>query len=188
MPLERARDIMTPLDQYAVVDESATIVEALTELERAQGLVPAGMAPHRAVLVRGRNGAIVGKLGHHGFLAALEPRYLEGRQTQTISRQGYPEEFFHSMLEQMPLWQANFDTYVRRAMTTRVAQVMHPISEDIDIDAPIGEVIHRIITCEALSLLVTERGQAVGMLRLSDLFSVVSKNIKRRAGELSGKE
>lgn len=187
MPLERARDIMTPLDQYAVVDESATIVEALEELERAQGLVPEGRAPHRAVLVRGANGEIVGKLGHHGFLAALEPRYLEGRKSQTISRQGYPEEFFHSMLEQMPLWQDNFDTYVRRAMRTKVTEVMHPISEDIDIDAPIGEVIHQIITCGALSLLVTERGKAVGMLRLSDLFTIVAKNLKRRAEELSGK-
>jgi len=176
---------MTPLDQYAVVDESATIVEALQELERAQTLVPEGMAPHRAVLVRNSAGEITGKLGHHGFLAGLEPRYLE-TDKPTISHTGYSQEFLSSMLEQMPLWQNDFDTYVRRAMTTTVAEVMHPIAEHIDIDAPIGEVIHQIITCEAISLLVTEGTRPVGMLRVSDLFSVVSKNIKRRAGELAG--
>lgn len=177
---------MTPLDQYAVVEESATIVEALQELERAQSLVPEGMAPHRAVLVRNSDGEITGKIGHHGFLAGLEPRYLQTDKPKTISHQGYSQEFLSSMLEQMPLWQSDFDTYARRAMTTPVSEVMHPIAEHIDIDAPIGEVIHEIITCEAISLLVTEAGRAVGMLRVSDLFSVVAKNIKRRAGELAG--
>jgi hypothetical protein len=188
MPLEKARDIMTPLDQYAVVDESATIVDAFQALDRAQDLVPDDKQPHRAVLVRNAQGEITGKLGHHALLAGMEPRYLDLGKKKKSTRDGYSTDFLMSFAGQMPLWQDDFDTYARRAISTRVTEVMHPIAEHIDIDAPIGEVIHQILTYDALSLLVMEQGRPVGMLRVSDLFSVVSKNIRRRAEELSGEE
>jgi len=182
MPLETARDIMIPLDHYAVVDEDATMVEALHALERAQHLVPPGKHAHRAVLVRGAGGAIIGKLGHHSFLAGLEPRYLAMGDASAFSRKGYTKEYLRSMMEQVSLWQSDFATYVQRAMTTTVAEVMHPLEEHVDVDAPIGEVIHKLLMYSALSLVVTADGQPVGMVRLADLFTVVAKNIKRRAG------
>jgi hypothetical protein len=185
MPLETARDIMIPLDQYAVVEESATMVDALRALDHAQHLVPQGRHPHRAVLVRDQDGNITGKLGHHAFLTGLEPRYLEGSNSHALSHQGYSRDFLLSIMEQMSLWQADFDTYVRRALATKVVDVMHPIDEQVDIDAPIGEVIHKLIVYNALSLIVTEHDRPAGMVRLADLFSVVAKNIRRRAAALA---
>ncbi len=187
MPLETAKDIMLPLDEYAVVDEDATMLDALHALDDAQARIPGTQHPHRAVLVRNAAGAIVGKLGHHAFLAGLEPRYSEvGKApSRALSRAALPKDFLSSMMRQMSLWQDNFDVYVRRAMRARVGDVMHPLAnEQIDIDAPIGEAIHQLIADQTLSLLVTDGGQPVGILRLSDLFSLVAKLIKRRSTDI----
>jgi cardiolipin synthase len=184
MALETARDIMIPLDQYAVVEESATMVDALHALDRVQQLVPEGRHPHRAVLVRDRNANIVGKLGHHAFLSGLEPRYLEIGKPQAFTHQGYSRSFLLEIMEHMSLWSEDSDTYVRRAISTKVADVMHPVVEYVDIDAPIAEVIHKLIMYSSLSLVVTEGDNPVGMVRLADVFSVVAENIKRTAAGL----
>lgn len=66
----RVKDLMVPLHEYAVVEEHATLLEALRALEAAQENLPAGRHLHRALLVR-RGGEIVGRLGHLAFLEAL---------------------------------------------------------------------------------------------------------------------
>ncbi len=61
---------------------------------------------------------------------------------------------------------------------------MIPIQEHVELDDPIGEVLHKLITHNNLSLIVTADGVPVGVVRLSDLFSVIAKLIKRRAAEM----
>ncbi len=184
MPLERASDIMIPLEEYAVVDEDATMVDALVVLERAQDKVPEGKQPHRAVLVRGKNGAIKGKLGHHAFLAGLEPHYGRLGSSRALSQSGFSGEYLSSIMEEISLWNEDFGQYVRRAKATKVADVMIPIKEHVELDDPIGDVLHKLITHNNLSLIVTSGGVPVGVVRLSDLFSVIAKLIKRRAAEM----
>lgn len=166
-----AGDIMIPLDQCTVVDEDATMVEALQALDVAQSLVPEGVQPHRIVLVRDARGAIVGKLGHHALLGGLEPRHLgvdgEG------GREGYTRKYLLSIVGHAPCWKDELDRSVKRAMTSRVGDVMHPVAEQVDIDASIGQVVSKLARCNERSLVVTEGDRPVGMLQLTDLFSVV---------------
>ena len=70
---KRVKDLMLSLSEYAVVDEDATILDALRALAASQAKVPPGKQPHRAILVRDRRGEIVGKLHHFAFLRALAP-------------------------------------------------------------------------------------------------------------------
>ena len=46
------RDVMLPLDEYAVVSEDDTLFDAFLALEKAQKKRPPGRQKHRAVLVR----------------------------------------------------------------------------------------------------------------------------------------
>jgi CBS domain-containing protein len=185
MPLEIARDIMLPLEQYAVVSEDTTMIEALHALAAAQNLVPKDRHPHRAVLIKNAEGNIIGKLGHHAFLAALEPHYLKVGQPHAFSSEGYSRDFLLSIMQHMSLWQGDFNSYTRRAMNTKVGEVMHPVAEHVDIEATIGEVIHKLIMYCVLSLIVTENDTPVGIIRLSDIFFVVSKNLRKRAALLT---
>lgn len=179
MPLRIVRDIMLPLEEYAVVDEEATMVDALEALEAAQAKVPAGRHPHRAVLVRGADGAITGKLGHLAFFAGLEPSYLA--DLPAMSRVGLSKDLVRS-IQEMGVWQLDFNDYVLRAQKTCVKDVMHSVAQEhIDAGEPIGEAIHKLVVHQTLSLVVTEGGRAVGILRLADLFPVVAKLIVERS-------
>ena len=67
------KDLMLALSEYAVVDESATVLDALRTLQRSQDRLPPDRQPHRAVLVRNERGEIIEKLHHFAFLRALVP-------------------------------------------------------------------------------------------------------------------
>ena len=79
-------DIMVPLEEYAVVDEDATVVDALRALQSSQEKLEVGRAPHRAILVRDRNGVIVGKLHHFAFLRALVERFGGAFKTREVKK------------------------------------------------------------------------------------------------------
>jgi len=169
---------MLPLSEYAVVPEDATIMEALEILEASQKSLPPGRQPHRAVLVRGRNGKIVGKLGQLGFLKSLEPRYNALGDIETLSRAGLSSEFISSMMENMRFWRDDITDVCARARTTRIADAMHPVTENIDENAYIVEAVHMLVMWQTLSILVTRNGEVVGILRLSDVFGEISHYIQ----------
>lgn len=132
MPLETFKDIMLSLDEYAVVDEDATMLDALVALDEAQARVPKGRHPHRADLVKDHEGNITGKLGHLAFFAGLEPKYEELGDLSTLSRVGLSPTFMKSMMMDLSLWNMDFDHYARRAMETPVKKVMHPVGEHVE--------------------------------------------------------
>ncbi len=61
------KDLMFPIDEYAVVNEEATLYDAFVVLEKAQQNLPKGQQRHRAVVVADKNFNIIGKLGYLGF-------------------------------------------------------------------------------------------------------------------------
>jgi CBS domain-containing protein len=170
-------DVMLPLDDYAVVSEDATLYDAFVVLKEAQKKLPSNRQPHRAVLVIDRNKNIVGKLGHLGFLRALEPKYKNLGQLDIISKAGLTKEFISSMMENFGLMQDDLEDIRTRTKNITIKDVMRPVTENVDINDTINEAIHKIIMYQTLSALVTKGGEIVGILRLSDLFDEVSQNI-----------
>jgi hypothetical protein len=174
MKTKLVKDLMLPLSEYAVVNENATILEALKALDDAQLRLPPGHFKHRAVLVADARGQIVGKLGHHGFLAALEPKYTVLGDVEKLSRVGLSEEFIHSMMDNYRFWQDNMEDLCRRARTVRIKEVMKPVEASIDENKSLTEAIHLLIMWQTLSLIVTHDDQVVGVLRLADLFREIA--------------
>ena len=133
------RDLMVPLEEYAVVGSDASLLDAVLALDKAQAAVAAGRQPHRAVLVVDSGGRVVGKLGHLGFLKALEPRYNAMGDLKTLARVGLSSDFISSMMSHMALWEDSFEDLCQRARSTRVAEVMRPVTESISEDAALPE-------------------------------------------------
>jgi CBS domain-containing protein len=181
MALEKVKDIMLPLDDYAVVGEEATMMEALFALDEAQKKLPPGRQPHRAVLVVDKNRKIVGKLGHLAFLKGLEPKYNKMGDVGILARAGLTPDFISSMVDKWHLWSGEFTDYVQRAKQTKVKEVMRPTAESIDEEAPLSDAIHKLVMHQTLSLLVTRGTTVVGILRLSDLFTAITGALKKRA-------
>jgi CBS domain-containing protein len=174
---------MLRLDEYAVVSEDASLLDALRVLEESQKQLSGGRHPHRAVLVKNAKGRIVGKLGHVAFLKALEPHYDDMRDIGAMARASMTGKFMSSIMDDMALWQQDLSFYVARAKDTKVKDVMHPATVRVDVDAPIGEAIHKLVISHTLSLLVTSQDRVVGVIRLADVFHIISKIIKKKALE-----
>lgn len=69
------KDLMIPIDEYAVVHKEDSLYDAILALEKSQQRLSLGRQPHRAVLVVDDNKDVIGKIGHLSFLKALEPDY-----------------------------------------------------------------------------------------------------------------
>jgi len=180
MDARTVKDLMVSLDEYGVVPEDATILDALNALELSQENLPPGREPHRAVLVVDKKKKVIGKIGHLAFLRALEPKYLYLGDLKTLARVGLSDEFIADMMENLSFLRGSLDDICRQAGSLKATDVMHPVSESIDENAPLAEAIHKIVLWQTLSVLVTRRSEVVGILRLSDLFTAVSGKMKQR--------
>ena len=177
MEAKKVKDIMLELSEYAVVSPETTLFEAMMALGSAQERVQPGRQPHRAVLVVDDDCNVVGKLGHQGFLRALEPKYDKLESLTQLSEVGISEDFIKSMMDDLRFWQSGLKDISQRARTVKCKEVMRPVAESIDENAPLSEAIHMLIMCGTLSILVTRKSTVVGILRLSDVFDEAVKAI-----------
>jgi CBS domain-containing protein len=184
MTKRTVKELALPLDYYAVVLEDATLLDAVTALEKAQEKLPAGRQPHRAVLVSNRQGAIIGKIDQAGFLRSLEPKYNMLGDPQMMTRAGVRPDLITSMMDHYQLFQDNFRDICMRGRLIIVKDVMRRGIERISEDASLGEAIHQLVMYQTLSLLVMRNDQAVGVLRLSDMYDEIATEMKKALQDL----
>ncbi len=184
----RVEDLMIPLEEYAVVEVGATILDALRQLESAQKNLSPDRPPHRAILVRDTTGRIVGKLHHFAFLRALLPdRKARGAQA-LLERAGLDDDLRDSSWQTLDLLTAELVDICERARSVKVEEVCTAATVSIDENARLVEAIPTFLAHQTLSLLVTRRGRTVGVLRLSDLFEELARQIMGDACAESGGE
>jgi CBS domain-containing protein len=177
MHAKHVRDIMTPLEEYTIVSENDTLYNAFMALKKSKENLRPGQHTHRAVLVVDRDNKIVGKLGHLGFLKALEPKYKVMGDLDMISKAGLNTDFISSMMNDYDLWQDELDDVRSRSKNIKMKDVMRLTTENIDINASMNEAIHKIVMYQMISILVIENDKVVGLLRLTDVYDEVSRNI-----------
>lgn len=173
----RVEDLMVPLTEYAMVGEDATILEALRALRAAQANLPPDRQPHRAVLVRDGAGRIVGKLHHFAFLRALLPDRRATVAPAVLDRAGVGDDLSDASWRALDVLAVDFVDVCERARNVVVKDVCTPASASVEATAPLSGAIVAFLTHQTLSLLVTRDGRTVGLLRLSDLFDELSRQI-----------
>jgi len=183
MKITVVRDLMVPLEEYATVFEEATLFEAVVALEQAQERLDRNRYKylHRAVLVYDKNKKIVGKISQLDVLRALEPKYGEMGDQQSISSFGFSQKFLQSLREQFRLLDRPFEDACRTAAQVKVKTFMHTPTEDeyVAEDATLDVAIHRLVMGHHQSLLVTKGGgEIVGILRLTDVFMEIFRLMK----------
>jgi CBS-domain-containing membrane protein len=168
------------------VADSATLQEAVLALEAASARCTPGRQPHRAILVLDDGGQVVGKVGFVDVLRGLEPKYRSLMERRGMAHLGFTRQFLKGMLEQYNLWEEPFDDICRKASAWHVRDfmVVPADNERIEASATLGQAAHQIVMGHHQSLLVTDAGRVVGVLRLSDLFAEVAGRIK--ACEIKG--
>jgi len=169
----KVKDLMIPLEEYPVVTQDVTLLDALEAL--ASRVEKGGERPRaRAVLVVDGSRAVVGKIDQLSVLMALEPKYSLLGDMKLLARSGVSAEDVASMMAHYQLFQGDLKDLCLRCRGLPVRDVMRPVEESIDEDAPLTDAIHDIVVWQTLSLLVKRRGRVVGIIRLSDLFDTLS--------------
>ncbi len=183
MKTNRVKDLMVAISDYATVPETATLLEVVGALKKAQAAFEKQRERHRAVLVTNDSGQVVGKVSQHDVLEALEPNYKKMRrsaQNGSIHRFGFNDDFVRSTLEQYHLWEKALENLCEKAVQRKVREIMYSPDqgEYVDSDATLDEAVHRLIIGQHHSLLVTtdrDPAQIVGVLRLADMFAFIDQ-------------
>ena len=179
MNSKRVKDIMVPLSEYATVSEEGTLRDAVVALKKSQADYDQAKYRHRAILVCNQNNVVVGKVSLLSILRALEPKYEGMLSDKGPSHMGFTRKFQKAMFESLKLWQDPMDQVCRKAAEIKVKNLMTIPSENeiIGPDQELGEAIHQLVIGHHQSLLVSEGGKIVGILRLTDTFEAVAENI-----------
>ena len=94
------KELMVSLDEYATVNEDATLSDAVLALERAQQAFDHTKYRHRAILVLDKTNRPIGKISQIDALKALEPKYkeIQGDDTKSTFRH-FSRMFLKSMIQ-----------------------------------------------------------------------------------------
>jgi CBS domain-containing protein len=184
MKTKIVRDVMIHLSDYCTVSENDTLSTAIKTLKACRN-DPKFSFKHRAVLAYDKNKKITGKISIFDMLKALEPKYRHFEHPENIgsiglSRFGLSQEFLNSLVSSFNLWDESFEDLVKKASKIKVKEIMYTPSqgEYVDADAPLAEAIHQFILGYHQSLLVLEKEQVVGVIRLVELFDLICDIVK----------
>ena len=176
------KELMVPLSEYATVQDDATLYDAVLALEKAQENFEDrhNRYHHRAILVLDKDGNVVGKLSQLDVLKALEPKYQDMIQGQGSHRFGFTRAFMQSMLKDYSLFASSLEDICRKAGEQLVKKFMYTPTEGeyVSDEATLEVAIHQLIMGQHQSLLVTQGGKIVGILRLTDVFAAVFHKMK----------
>jgi CBS-domain-containing membrane protein len=171
------RDLMVPLDEYARVPESATLLQAILALREAQQNQPEGRDPFKAILVVDEHGTVRGKVGQFGLVHALGSAYSGWVDVDELERMGISAETISSIRRHHEYFQEGLSKLCRRVRSVMVKEIMQPAAESIDVNASLHEAIEKISRWQTLALLVTSEAKVVGVLRLADLYQQICEEM-----------
>ena len=175
-----AKELMVPLAEYATVYDDATLYQAVLALEKAQGDFDHTRYRHRAVLVLDKENKVIGKLSQLDVLKALEPKYNGMLKGEGMQRFGFTKSFMTSLLKDYHLFERPMKDICQKAGRQNVKIFMYTPSERefVGADETLDKAIHQLVLGHHQSLLVVERSEIIGVLRLTDVFAAVYHTMK----------
>ena len=125
------KDLMVPLSEYATVTEDASFYEPLLSLEEAQEKFEDKHTRyhHRAILILGKEGNVVGKFSQLDMLRALEPKYRDMLLGEGSRQYGFTKNFMESLLKGYNLFANPLDDICRKAGEQTVNKFMSTPTE-----------------------------------------------------------
>jgi CBS domain-containing protein len=177
MPISMTvRDLMVPIDRYAVATVDQTLGEAIPNLRKLYCEVEWGKcteAGHRTILVLDQAGNLVGILDFKTILSVLIPE-IAGGLTARLEALGVSIAFAQADSANLDQARMGFRARVLKNSETRVGDIMLKIRGTIKSDARLTEALKTIYKNKITVVPVYEGDRLVGVLRDSDLFLAVA--------------
>ncbi len=162
----KVKDYMVPLSDCARVAEDRSLYDAVLMLEACRQRFEHSDYRPRVVLVYDKDFKIIGSLRQLDMLRAIAP----GRDPVGSESASTPKNWGE-------VW-ANLN---RSARSIRVKDVMYRYGEQeyVNEDSSMEEAMSRLVDGPYLNLVVTSNGESIGILRLSDIFAMACRDIKK---------
>ncbi|MFW5731268.1 MAG: CBS domain-containing protein [Desulfonatronovibrionaceae bacterium] len=167
------KDMMIPRDQYLILDESSSLIQAMIALaeRHKEGCGPV----HNTVFVSNSRGEIVSRLTIFDLMRAVEPKYQEVTELN-LNHFGFSNEYLESILKTNDLWAKPLEELCSKVPRIKIRDIMLkiPQSEKISISEDLHRAMNRMILNRHHLLLVYDRNnQFTGTLRSIDLFQLI---------------
>ncbi len=174
------RELMSPVNDFTRISSEATFYDTLMALEKSQEEFKAGKIKQRILLVEDQSGAILGKVSPMDLMTGLEANYEKIEKPETIDRWGLGYAL-EAMKEEYRLWQKPLADLCRKAEELKVESFATKPAKGhmVDIDDSMDSAFHFFVMARHDSLFVLEKGKVVGLLRFSDVYKKISKEIKK---------
>lgn len=174
---EKVKDIMVPLESYAVCKENLTLQDAILSLRQVYCEVETGEcteAGHRALLIVNDSGELVGLLDFPHILRVLVPE-IAGSLSDKLMQLGASIAFAEANVEDASdESKLSFEQKVQKNAHIAVKDVMLKSKGQIDSEAMLLDALKVICGKKVTVLPVYEDKKLVGVLRDSDIFLKVA--------------
>ena len=184
MKSKKISEIMVPVEDYALVSETASLEEALVALESETRQYKDGPYRHQSLVVVDTNQHVVGRVSQIDIMRALEPRYEKIGDITKLGLDGLTAKMLVKIREEFKLWDRPVGTLHDIIDKLTVANVMQVPTEGefVSEEDTLNIAMHRIVMGRHHSLLVVRDKQIVGILRSTDVFNALYDmlNLSRR--------
>jgi len=173
----KVRELMIPLAEYARIDESKTLFDAIRTLRKEQ--LEKKNNAHSSILVVTNGGDIATMLTILDIFRFMEPKYKD-IQDLDLTRFGMQPDYAESIFKSFDLWASPLEDLCKKTMEIPLKDIKPKTipREVISEDATLDMAIHRMIIENKRSLLVEQNHTFVGVLRSIDAFKIVCKTIE----------
>lgn len=170
------KEVMIPVSEYIRVQGHKTLKEAM-QLLLEKGNLKGGGHAHRDLLVEDDTGKIIGKLTMIDIINFMEPQYKTIRNSN--AKQVLEPSFVQKVFKDFNLWSEPLTNLCEKVASAKILSVMHKPSkaEFINADATLSKALHSYVMGIHQPMLVTDKDNVLGVLRLGDIFEKVRQNI-----------
>jgi CBS domain-containing protein len=177
MTKRQVKELMTGLSEIPVVDENATLFEAVLEIAMARAGHSADMkCPAALVVDKQKN--VAGFLEFRSMLKALEPRY--GEFVESALKGGFSPDKIRSELQKHGLWEDALDGLCKKAGETVIRSLMTVPEESqiTEAESSINEAVYLMIVSGQDYLFVRNGQMLAGVISLSDIMGHICDTVR----------
>jgi CBS domain-containing protein len=159
---KKVKELMIPLEDYPHIPYWFTLRQAMAIVREAAVKFEGSFEP-RAVLVFDEKYQLMGMLTLRDIIKGLEPRFMH--ETALVKSDPNLTVLMGDL----------FGPGMREASQKPVSEVMSPIKVTIAGNDPIAKAVFQMIKENVGMMPVVQDNKVAGMIRLSDLFTEISK-------------
>lgn len=173
---KRARDIMISIENYTTLEAGATVREAIEKLkesfERVASTSRLMETGHRSILIF-EGGELAGILSIRDLIRGLQPSYLTAPKPSLADSMVYSTMF----------WTGLFTTQAKAMKDKRIRDLMSDPPLTVDEDANLMEIANKLYTENVRRVVITSRGNVIGVIREQDVFFELARIILGSGGD-----